>query len=117
MENIKFNQNSKEKINYFLQDYSNDFWVMKIALMGGTIDSVRKLFKDGHTVPTVEKYIEKCRSEGKTTLNVEDQNDPIFIEKSIKLNEIVEKNNLLGENIKEQDVIEKVEAAMAVISS
>ena len=117
MENNKFVENSKERIQRCLQDYSNDFMALEMVFNGGGIEGVQKLIKDGYRIPTVENYLEKYRSEGRNTISisVEDEKDSVFIEKAKVLNELASRINSLGENINKQTIDETIEAVKKII--
>lgn len=115
MENHNFENNSLEKINYCLQDYSNDFMTLKMALLNSGIKRVRELIKNGHKVLTVQEYLEKYRKANRETLTIEEQNNPIFIEKAKLLNKLANKINSLGEKIDEQTILDTVEQVKKIV--
>ena len=115
MENNKFVENSKERIQRCLQDYSNDFMALEMIFNGSGIEGVRKLIKDGYRISTVENYLDKYRSEGRKTISVEDEKDPIFIEKAKILDDLANRINSLGENINKQIIDETIEVVKKVI--
>lgn len=106
MENPESINNSNNRIKICLQDYSNDFMALDITLSAKGIDGVRRLIKDGYKVSTVEEYLQKYKDEGRETVSIEDQVNPLFIKKSQKLNKLVNRVNLLGEKITKIDILD-----------
>ena len=115
MEKPEYIKNSMEKIRDCLQDYSNDFMAINLIYMGSGINGVRNLIKNGYKVQTVEEYLEKYREDKRVTIGIEDQKNPIFIEKTKELNKLAEKINSLGEKINDQVVSETIEKVKTII--
>jgi len=109
------NQSLEQRIKFCLQDYANEFLSISFKLMGSQIEGVRKLFKEGHKVKTVEEHLKDYEEQGRETLSKEDQIEPVFVEKVLKINEYVEQINLLGENIKEQKLNEIITKVKEII--
>lgn len=116
MEHIEF-QGLEERINLFLQDYSNDFLAIEIIFTRGGIDGIRKLFKDGYRILSIEDYLQKRMIQGVTTISIEDQKESFFIEKSKKLNELAASINSLGENIDIETVREKIKEVKKITNN
>ncbi|MCX6756042.1 MAG: hypothetical protein NTX85_01755 [Candidatus Nomurabacteria bacterium] len=108
--------NSKNRIDGVLQDYANDFFALHIQLMSG-IKNVRDLFKNGYKIKTVQEYLFQHRNEIHSIKNItpEDEQDPVFVEKSEKLNNLANTLNILGEHINEVEIKKTLEEVKKII--
>jgi predicted ATP-grasp superfamily ATP-dependent carboligase len=111
----EFEKNSVEKIKDCLQDYSNDFTALKMTLLNSGIKKVREVIKSGYKVATVEEYLEKYRKANRETIGLEEQKNPIFIEKAKILNKLANKINSFGEKIDGQTILETVEQVKKIV--
>ncbi len=102
MEKIEFRQTPERRIKSFLQDYSNNFMALQKIFQSGGIDKIRKIIRDGYEIPTILEYIDQCNEEGRISVEEEDKENPLFIEKGEKLSELAKEIN----SIKDSDDID-----------
>jgi len=105
--NMKLYKDSNERINAFLQDYTDNFIGLDWRIKMNSKEALSQMIKEGYRMPSVKEYIEEYKSKKKSTINTEDEKDPILIEKTKKLDELANRINSLSENIT-KEIMEEI---------
>ena len=114
---IKTLENTPAKaIQICLQDYSNEFLGIESILKTAGIETVQKILKGGHKVPSIEEYLKKYRDQDRDEIISEkDQKHPSFIEKAKILDELANQINASGGEIDAEKIKEIIEKVKEVI--
>lgn len=113
--NMKLYKDSNERINAFLQDYTDNFIGLDWRIKMNSKEALSQMIKEGYRMPSVKEYIEEYKSKKKSTINTEDEKDPILIEKTKKLDELANRINSLGENITKEDMEEIMKEVKGIV--
>lgn len=104
MEKRQFIQTPERRIKTFLQDYANNFVILRNFFKKGGMEMVRKTLRDdfNYKIPTVSEHLKQCEIEGRESINRGDEGNIIFIEKSQRLDELANEINSLKDSIDEE---------------
>ena len=116
MEDQKFPKNSTEHINASLRGYAEYFSNLYLRLKWNGIGDIRSIFKDGGKLETAEEYFKKFNKTGET-FSKEQLENPGFILRVKKLDELAERLNSLGENITEEEIKDAKDKAKEFVRS